>query len=293
MDITQLQYFQILAREENMSRAAEKLHVAQPAISASLSRLEKELDARLFDRKGRKIVLNSAGKIFLDFTDRVLGDLEQTRRLLDRQKSQDCDELTIACNSYMSTQEMFFTYMSTRPQLRLKQYSIASASIGTELRQERCDFAVSTIPIRSDELGSCVLMKQDMGLIVNADHPFAGRPWIDLAEAAGENFVCMQQGTAFRQTTDEMCRRAGFEPHVIMEYFPSQLMRAVERSKGVALGIYYRERQIYFDTILRFIPIREPHFQREVTLLWKKEREKEKVIRDFIEFAKQFKNEET
>ena len=52
---------------------------------------------------------------------RVLGDLEQTRRLLDRQKSQDCDELTIACNSYMSTQEMFFTYMSTRPQLRLKQ----------------------------------------------------------------------------------------------------------------------------------------------------------------------------
>ena len=181
-----------------MSRAAEKLHVAQPAISASLSRLEKELDARLFDRKGRKIVLNSAGKIFLDFTDRVLGDLEQTRRLLDRQKSQDCDELTIACNSYMSTQEMFFTYMSTRPQLRLKQYSIASASIGTELRQERCDFAVSTIPIRSDELGSCILMKQDMGLIVNADHPFAGRPWIDLAEAAGENFVCMQQGTAFR-----------------------------------------------------------------------------------------------
>ena len=119
MDLTQLQYFQILAREENMSRAAEKLHVAQPAISASLSRLEKELDARLFDRKGRKIVLNSAGKIFLDFTDRVLGDLEQTRRLLDRQKSQDCDELTIACNSYMSTQEMFFTYMSTRPQLRL------------------------------------------------------------------------------------------------------------------------------------------------------------------------------
>ena len=84
MDLTQLQYFQILAREENMSRAAEKLHVAQPAISASLSRLEKELDARLFDRKGRKIVLNSAGKIFLDFTDRVLGDLEQTRRLLDR-----------------------------------------------------------------------------------------------------------------------------------------------------------------------------------------------------------------
>ena len=91
MDITQLQYFQILAKEENMSRAAEKLHVAQPAISASLSRLEKELDVLLFDRKGRKIVLNPSGKIFLNFTDKVIGELEQTRRLLDRQKLQDCD----------------------------------------------------------------------------------------------------------------------------------------------------------------------------------------------------------
>lgn len=292
MDIAQLQCFQILAREENMSRAAEKLHVAQPAISASLSRLEKELDTQLFDRKGRKILLNSCGKIFQDFTERTLGDLEQTRRLLERQKSQGCGELTIACNSYMSTQEMFFSYMARNPSLRLKQYSIASASIGTELKNERCDFVVSTVPIESEDLGSCILLRQKLGLIVTADHPFASRPWLDLTEARDENFVCMQQGTAFRQTTDELCRKAGFEPHVIMEYFPSQLMRAVERSKGVALGIYYRERQIYFDTILRFIPIREPQFQRMVTLLWKKEREREKVIRDFITFAASYKSEE-
>ena len=75
-----------------MSRAAEKLHVAQPALSASLSRLEKELDILLFDRKGRKIILNPAGKIFLGYADRVLGDLEQTRRLLDRQKVPECDD---------------------------------------------------------------------------------------------------------------------------------------------------------------------------------------------------------
>ena len=292
MDITQLQYFQILAREENMSRAAEKLHVAQPAISASLSRLERELDTLLFDRKGRKIVLNAFGKIFLDFTDRTLEDLDQTKRILERQRSQECEELTIACNSYMSTQEMFFSYMAERPLLRLKQYSITSADIGTELKNERCDFAVSTVPVENDELGAFVLMKQDLGLIVPADHPFASRSWIDLREAANENFVCMQRGTAFRQTTDELCRKVGFEPHVIMEYFPSQLIRAVERSKGVALGIYYKERQIYFETHLRFIPLRELHFKREVTLLWKKERGKEKVIRDFIAFAENYRQEE-
>ena len=267
MDMIQLQYFQILAREENMSRAAEKLHVAQPAISTSLSRLERELGTLLFDRKGRKIILNASGKIFLDFVDRTLGDFDQTKRILERQNAQECEELTIACNSYMSTQEMFFSYMSEHPELRLKQYSITNATIGMELKHERCDFVVSTLPIDNEELGSYVLMKQKLGLIVPAEHPFASRPWIDLAEAANENFVCMQQGTAFRQTTDELCKMAGFKPHVIMEYFPSQLIRAVERSKGVALGIYYKQQQIYFETYLRFMPLREPQFQREVTLL--------------------------
>ena len=287
MDITQLKYFQVLAREENMSRTAEKLHVAQPAISASLARLEKELDTLLFERKGKKIILNSSGKIFLDFTDQVLGDLDQTMKALARQKEQNCDELTFACNSHMATQDMFFSYMALHPQMRLKQYSIASASIVSELKKEQCDFVISTVPVDDDNnLGSLVLMTQEIGLIVPASHRFANRPWIDLEEAAEEHFVCMQSGTAFRQTTDELCRLAGFTPHVVMEYFPSQLLKTVERSGGVALGINYEERKSYFESILRFIPIRRPVCKRNVTLLWKKEREHEKGIHDFIDFAK-------
>lgn len=288
MDLTQLQYFQILAREENMSRTAEKLHVAQPAISASLSRLEKELDTFLFDRKGKKIILNSSGKIFLNFADDVLGGLEQTKKLLARQKEQSGEELTFACNSYMATQELFFSYMALHPLLRLKQYSVASTSIVAELKNEQCDFVVSTVPVDNDRLGALVLTTQDIGLIVPASHRFASRSWIDLAEAAKENFVCMQRGTAFRQTTDELCRLAGFEPFVIMEYFPSQLIQTVERSNGVALGICYEERKHYFETALRFIPIRSPVCQRTVTLLWKREREQEKRIRDFIAFSREY-----
>lgn len=292
MDMIQLQYFQILAREQNMSRTAEKLHVAQPAISASLARLEKEVGVRLFDRKGKKIILNVSGQIFLEFTDRVLNDLEQTQRMLERQNSTGCQEITIACNSFMATQDMFFTYMAEHPMLRLKQYSVTGPDIMKELKNERCDFAVTTIPIsgHNPDLESCHLMTQEIGLIVHAEHPFADRSWIDLSEAKAEKFICMQQGTAFRQTTDEMCRRAGFVPDVIMEYFPSQLMSAVEHSHGVALGICYEERQIYFNTIMRFIPIRSPECHRDVTLLWKRSREREPNIRNFIDFANIYKH---
>ncbi len=80
-----------------------------------------------------------------------------------------------------------------------------------------------------------------------------------------------------------------------MEYFPSQIVKAVEASRavrGVALGIYYKERQIYFDTILRFVPISTPGCSRNVTLLWKKERTGEKKIRKFIEFATKYNAEQ-
>ena len=72
-----------------------------------------------------------------------------------------------------------------------------------------------------------------------------------------------------------------------MEYFPSQIVKAVEASRavrGVALGIYYKERQIYFDTILRFVPISTPGCSRNVTLLWKKSGQERRKYGNLLNF---------
>ena len=62
MNLSQLHYFQIVAEEEHISRAAEKLHISQPSLSTTIRRLESELDTPLFDRRGRNIYLNKAGQ---------------------------------------------------------------------------------------------------------------------------------------------------------------------------------------------------------------------------------------
>ena len=82
VDLIQLRYFQAVARHQHVSRAAEELGVAQPALSRSIGRLEAELGIPLFDRRGRRVVLNRFGALFLSRVGNALGQLEQGRRQL-------------------------------------------------------------------------------------------------------------------------------------------------------------------------------------------------------------------
>lgn len=75
MELLQLRYFVAAAREENVTRAAQKLHIAQPALSQSIARLEEEMGVRLFDRVGKRIRLNAAGRELLRTVEPMLASL--------------------------------------------------------------------------------------------------------------------------------------------------------------------------------------------------------------------------
>ena len=76
MELLQLKYFSVAAAQEHITKAAEILHIAQPALTQSIKRLEEELGVKLFDRRGRNIVLNKTGQIFYKRITPILADLE-------------------------------------------------------------------------------------------------------------------------------------------------------------------------------------------------------------------------
>src|SRR5947209_9180293 len=82
MELLQLKYFQTVARLEHMTRAAEVLGIAQPALSQTIARLEEELGTPLFDRLGRRIYLNAYGRAYLQRVERIFAELEQGQREL-------------------------------------------------------------------------------------------------------------------------------------------------------------------------------------------------------------------
>lgn len=76
MELLQIKYFRIIAETENISKATQQLFIAQPSLSQTLKRLEDELGVPLFDRKGKKITLNKAGRIFLKYCDEITASIE-------------------------------------------------------------------------------------------------------------------------------------------------------------------------------------------------------------------------
>src|SRR5256886_1659607 len=82
MDLLQLHYFRTVARLEHMTRAAEELLIAQPALSQTIARLEDDLGVPLFDRLGRRIRLNLFGRAFLGRVERIFAELDQGQREL-------------------------------------------------------------------------------------------------------------------------------------------------------------------------------------------------------------------
>jgi DNA-binding transcriptional LysR family regulator len=288
MDTVQLEQLLLIAKEGTISRAAQKLHIPQPALSASLSRLESELNIKLFDRPGRRVKLNTNGKQFLIHAEKIFILWKNAHLEISEHKKNAERKITLGVSSFMATQNMVYEYKRRNPDVRINQYNILVSEIPYYLFTSDCDLIISTTPIQYDDINSIVLLTQDIGLIVSAKHHMAKKTSIKLIEAKDEPFVSMPLGYAYRETTDTLCRLAGFEPKIVMEYLHSQLIDMVARNIGVGLGIYYPERDIYYKTLVRYIPISDPVCKRNVSLIWKKDAYHTDTVKDFISFAKSY-----
>ena len=131
MNIQNLRYFAIVAKLENVSRAAELMHTSQSSISKNIFTLEEELGTKLFDRHGKKLVLNDAGKRFLQSCDRILQETETVTKDLQHMSSGD-DNLIRICAEGLDPH--LFTFMSifkvSYPEV---EYAVDSIPDGDEL----------------------------------------------------------------------------------------------------------------------------------------------------------------
>lgn len=123
MDITflMLTYFQKIAQTQHLTRAAEQLHVSQPALSKTLSSLEEILQTPLFDRTGRGITLNRNGEIFLQYTNRILAELADAKRALDAAGQEKRRRVTLALRVASSVvPDMLTEFKLLHPQIMLQ-----------------------------------------------------------------------------------------------------------------------------------------------------------------------------
>ena len=217
MDLLQLNQFQVLARVQHMTRAAEELYISQPSLSKTIKRLEEEVGVPLFDRTGRQIRLNRAGEIFLARVNEMFFALDEGRREVRDMARQDSGEVTLAAAALHWLPEPLKEFQTKYPEILFRLLQRSVPEMRRLLQAGKIDFAFLPSPGDAPEAHWQHLVTEEIFLIVPCSHALARRKSVPVAEAAAEAVVIARAGDAVRDIMEDACRQAGVALQVVCE----------------------------------------------------------------------------
>ena len=287
MELLQLKYFQMVARLEHMTRAAEELGVAQPALSQTIARLETELGVPLFERVGRGIRLNQFGKAYAQRVERIFLEIEQGQRELAQiaDGTQGQIELALSVATHLLP-DLLSAFRQRHPAIRFRLLQHEVTTMTQQLSRGRVDLCITSPPLQQSGIASIPLLTEEIRLAVPNWHPLAQRSRIRLEEVAEEAFICLKPEHSLRQLTESFCQQAGFRPQVAFESDePSTIRGLIRAGLGIAFIPVVSWRGAVGASAVVEIPVEEPLCQRTIGLSWLAERSPSRAAQQFHEFA--------
>lgn len=217
MELRQLEYFAAVAADLNFSRAAQRIHVVQSALSASVSRLEKELDVELFDRSKRQITLTAAGEVFLQHAQDVIRTAQRARSSVEDHRGQLTGTVTLGTLMSWGTLNLpaaLEEFRSLHPlvSVRLRQSLTGSAGHLDAIANGQMDLALVSITQPSRQIALLELTHEPMVFVCESTHALAQRRRVRLADLAGHDFIHFPQGWGIRRRLDAGFTAAGVHP---------------------------------------------------------------------------------
>ncbi len=280
MDVRHLYAFMIIAQEMHLTRAAQRLQIAQPHLTRMLHHLEEELGFPLFDRSNkRQITLTPAGQTFLTHISGVLEQYEEAVRAARRVAQGDKDKLVVgytALAMFSSVLPALIQAYQQYPEVELVTRDISTVSrqkVLNMLREGRLD--VVFLPSTSEEPGLERELVSTASLVVAlpANHPLASQQAISLAALADEAWIRSPRwiNPHWDDTVSHLFQQAGFEPKVVPPTpQPHTMVSQVAAGIGLAILSTWTQQHIPHRNVV-FLPIQGCNDVLEFHVLWRKE----------------------
>ena len=287
MELQQLKYFKTVAETEKISDAAKALFISSPALSTSISRLEKELGMRLFDRTNNRIVLNRQGQIFLRYVNQVFSDLDSAKAELRQSMMLQGKHASVACVASTQWVDMITSFSQEHPGFSLLCTSINRSELtrnGLSAQHSFLLAAEDDIPAAyADKLDSVPLFADHPVVMVHPEHPFAKRESVDLSELLDETIFLPMQDFPLYDHLVRLFEDCGipFPAGNAYSHLATQQMAA--KGLGVAFATLYTGRTPSLS--LRYVPISNPYQPWVSRLYWRKGHaftKDELVFKDFV-----------
>jgi DNA-binding transcriptional LysR family regulator len=212
-----LRYFVAVAEERNFRRAAERLYMAQPPLSAAIRQLEQELGVELLRRSTREVTLTEAGHAFLEGAHTTLAVLERTVGDVRRLANGGLHQLHVGvgCPAHVNTfPTICEAFRGTHPDIAVVGERMWNAQMPEALRRGTVDVVLTSCPEFDRELSTRTIRRERLFALVSEHHPAADKSSVGLRELASSEFLCPPANLTptFHQTFIAMCQAAGFDP---------------------------------------------------------------------------------
>ena len=292
MDLRQLRYLVALAEELNFTRAAASEHIAQPALSQQIRRLEDEVGVGLVERTTRRVALTEAGELLVARARRILAELEAAGDEMQALRGVDVGHVTIGAIHTMGPIDLslaLVTFHRAHPNVALTVREQHSEECAELLRNDELDLAFLSVTerVESRELGLHQLVSEELMVLLARDHPLAGRDELRMPDLAGEHFISFRQGARLRELLFSAGRDAQFEPRVTLDTNDAQRIRTLV-SRGLGVAILPRsDATAPAGADIAVVPLVEPGLRRDITLAWRADRRQAPATAAFLELARE------
>lgn len=294
MDLKQLEYIVEIAKEKNITHAAEKLFISQSALNQQLLKLEKELGAQLFHRSRTDWHLTEVGEIYVENAKRILDIQKDTYN-----KIYDCIEshkrkLTIGLTAGRGIElftSIFKEFQELHPNVIVEPIEMSVYNQQEKIDKNELDIGFMTLSTSQRTKDNyIVLYSEEMVLITSKKHPLVKthnpKEPVDLNTLKKEPFVFMNKKSTNRDVIDQIFKDAGFEPNILFETtYTSSIVRAVEYDLCCAVVPQYYTKQENSD-LAHFRIKGFPSW--DVAVSYKKGSYLSKPAKTFIELARKF-----
>lgn len=288
MELQQLKYFKTVAEMGQIAGAAQALFISAPALSTSISRLEKELGVKLFDRTNNRIELNPQGQILLRYVNEIFSSLDCAKTKIQQSLMYQGQYVSIA--SVASTQwvDLVTAFSQEHPRFTLQCTSIRRVELtngGMPAQHSFLLAAEDDVPLfYADELDSILLFEDHPVVMVHPDHPIAQKESVDLSELSEETIFLPMQDFPLYDHLVKLFYNCELPFPAGNAYSHLATQQMVAKGLGVSFATLHTARTPSLS--LRYIPISNPYQPWRSRLYWRKNHiftEDERLFKEFVE----------
>src|SRR5215471_5206450 len=288
MDFDQIETFLEVARLSSFSRAAERRFRTQPAISSQIRSLEEEVGAKLLDRSGGRVALTAAGKVFQKYAEETI---EQRRIMLislAEMHRVPRGEIVVAANEGTCLHilpEVFAEFKRLYPSVSVSVNRLEHSKILEAIIENSCDFGVVSMPVPDKRLTVVSIHRDELVLITPPGHPLAQSSKVTMPEIAEFPLLLPKAGRT-RDALEEIFHERRLKPTVSMELDSSELLK---RFVAVGVGVGFIARSNVVEDlqakVLAAVTLADAKIQRELALVFRKDKALSRAALAFIEIA--------